>query len=69
MAPPETAGPLMISQRLGRVWQDDILVPYALFVDGQVIQVFDEITHAPSEAAASGGREWTAGGCGAAGRW
>ena len=51
---PAGNGKTAISQRLGRIWQDDILVPYAIFVDGQVIQVFDEITHAPSEAAAPG---------------
>ena len=66
---PPGNGKTAVCQRFSRVWEDDILVPYALFVDGQVIQVFDEITHAPSESAASGGREWTAGGCGAAGRW
>ena len=51
-----------LSQRLGRIWEDDILVPYALFVDGQVIQVFDEITHRRSEKAATEGervdRRW-----------
>jgi DNA-binding MarR family transcriptional regulator len=54
---PPGNGKTAVCQRFGSIWQDDILVPYALFVDGQVIQVFDEITHklsAPSEAAASG---------------
>ena len=51
---PAGNGKTAISQSLGRIWQDDILVPYALYVDGQVIQVFDEITHARSEEAASG---------------
>ena len=59
---PAGNGKTVISQGLGRIWQDDILVPYAIFVDGQVIQVFDEITHAPSEKAVSGGesvdRRW-----------
>ena len=69
---PAGNGKTAVSQRFAGIWEDDILVPYALFVDGQVIQVFDAITHAPSkpaETAASGGRKWTAGGCGAAGRW
>lgn len=55
---PAGNGKTAICQRFAGIWEDDILVPYALFVDGQVIQVFDEITHAlstPSEAAASGG--------------
>jgi DNA-binding MarR family transcriptional regulator len=51
---PPGNGKTVISQRLGRIWQDEILVPYAIFVDGQVIQVFDEITHARSEEAAPG---------------
>jgi hypothetical protein len=59
---PSGSGKTAISQRFGRIWQDDILVPYAIFVDGQVIQVFDGITHARSESTASGGegddRRW-----------
>jgi DNA-binding MarR family transcriptional regulator len=59
---PAGNGKTIIAQRLGRIWEDDILVPYAIFVDGQVIQVFDEITHALSEEAVSGGervdRRW-----------
>jgi len=59
---PAGNGKTVIAQRLGRIWEDDILVPYAIFVDGQVIQVFDEITHAHSEEAVSGGervdRRW-----------
>ena len=51
---PAGNGKTMISQHLGGIWQDEILVPYAIFVDGQVIQVFDVITHAPSAEAASG---------------
>ena len=59
---PPGNGKTAICQRFGGIWEDDILVPYALFVDGQVIQVFDEITHVPSEVAASegerGDRRW-----------
>jgi len=50
---PSGNGKTAISQRLGRIWPDDILVPHAIFVDGQVIQVYDEITHAPGETASS----------------
>jgi predicted ATPase with chaperone activity len=53
---PAGNGKTFISQRLGRIWEDEILVPYAIFVDGQVIQVFDEITHARSEADSGGER-------------
>ena len=51
---PAGNGKTMIAQHLGRIWEDEILVPYAIFVDGQVIQVFDVITHAPSAEVASG---------------
>jgi hypothetical protein len=54
---PPGNGKTAICQRFGGVWEDDILVPYALFVDGQVIQVFDEITHIPSEEAAGEGEK------------
>jgi hypothetical protein len=45
---PPGNGKTIISHCLSGIWEDDILVPYAIFVDGQVIQVFDEITHARS---------------------
>jgi predicted ATPase with chaperone activity len=54
---PSGNGKTVISQGLGRIWQDEILVPYAIYVEGQVIQVFDEITHARSEEAASEGEK------------
>jgi energy-coupling factor transporter ATP-binding protein EcfA2 len=52
---PSGNGKTAIAQCLGRIWEDDILVPYAIYVDGQVIQVFDEITHAPTQQADSEG--------------
>jgi DNA-binding MarR family transcriptional regulator len=59
---PSGNGKTVISQCLGRIWDDNILVPHAIFVDGQVIQVFDEITHGHPEEAVSGGervdRRW-----------
>jgi hypothetical protein len=59
---PPGNGKTAVCQRFSRVWEDDILVPYALFVDGQVIQIFDEITHVPSKSAAPEGeridRRW-----------
>jgi len=54
---PAGTGKTAISQRLIRIWEDEILVPYAIFVDGQVIQVFDEITHVRSREATSGGEK------------
>jgi hypothetical protein len=59
---PAGNGKTAISQSLGRIWEDEILVPYAIFVDGQVIQVFDEITHWRTAESPSGGdridRRW-----------
>jgi hypothetical protein len=52
---PAGNGKTILSQHLGRIWEDEILVPYALFVDGQIIQVFDEITHARSREGDSEG--------------
>ncbi len=51
---PPGNGKTVVCQRIGRIWSDEILVPYAIYVDGQVIQVFDEITHGRSEEAATG---------------
>jgi len=44
---PSGNGKTAIALRLGRYWQDAILVPYAIFVSGSVIRVFDEMTHKP----------------------
>jgi DNA-binding MarR family transcriptional regulator len=51
---PPGNGKTVVCQRLGRIWPDEILVPYAIYVDGQVIQVFDEITHGRSEEEPTG---------------
>ncbi|MHB9074355.1 MAG: helix-turn-helix domain-containing protein [Desulfobaccales bacterium] len=44
---PAGNGKTVISLRLGRIWDDNILVPYAIYVAGQVIQVWDEMIHSP----------------------
>lgn len=44
---PPGNGKTTIASRLGRIWNDSILVPYALYIDGHVIRVFDEIIHRP----------------------
>jgi hypothetical protein len=44
---PPGNGKTSIAQRMGQVWDDAILVPYAIYVEGNVIRVFDEITHRP----------------------
>ncbi len=45
---PSGTGKTSIALRLGSVWQDAILVPHAIFVAGNVIRVFDEISHKPA---------------------
>jgi hypothetical protein len=42
---PPGNGKTSIAMRLGKIWDDVILIPYALYVEGNVIRVFDEISH------------------------
>ena len=42
---PPGNGKTTIAMRLGQIWDDVILVPFALYVEGNVIRVYDEITH------------------------
>jgi len=44
---PSGNGKTAISLGLGNIWDDSILVPFAIYVAGQVIQVFDETVHCP----------------------
>jgi hypothetical protein len=44
---PPGNGKTAISLRLGSLLNDCIMVPYALYVEGNVIRVFDEVTHRP----------------------
>ncbi|MBI4642333.1 MAG: ATPase [Deltaproteobacteria bacterium] len=44
---PPGNGKTTIALRMGQMWDDAILVPYALYVEGNVIRVFDGITHQP----------------------
>jgi hypothetical protein len=59
---PSGNGKTSIAFRLGEIWQDAVLIPYALYVDGHVIRIFDEITHRPVGKTAldseSGDRRW-----------
>lgn len=51
---PPGNGKTAISVRLGKIWDDHILVPYAIYVAGQVIQVLDEMIHSPLNEEVSG---------------
>jgi len=44
---PSGNGKTTIALKLGEVWQDHVLIPYAIHVHGHVIRVFDEINHRP----------------------
>jgi len=46
---PSGNGKTSIALRLAQVWDDAILVPYALYVEGHVIRVYDALTHRPPE--------------------
>ncbi len=45
---PPGNGKTTLALRLGQVWEDVVLVPYAIYVEGNVIRLFDEITHQPA---------------------
>jgi predicted ATPase with chaperone activity len=42
---PPGNGKTTIAMRLSKIWDDIILVPYALYVEGNVIRVYDAVTH------------------------
>ena len=42
---PAGNGKTTIALRMGKMWDDTILVPYAMYVEGNVIRVYDAITH------------------------
>ena len=48
---PPGNGKTTIAIRLGEIWDDVILVPFALYVEGNVIRVYDEMTHRAVQAA------------------
>jgi predicted ATPase with chaperone activity len=47
---PPGNGKTTIATRLGEIWDDVILVPFALYVEGNVIRVYDEMTHRAVQA-------------------
>ncbi len=51
---PPGNGKTSIAMRMGEIWDDVILIPYALYVAGNVIRVFDEISHQPLAATGNG---------------
>jgi hypothetical protein len=61
---PPGNGKTTIALRVGKLMDDAVLIPYALYVEGHVIPVFDEINHHPLEEGESqngsgaGDRRW-----------
>ncbi|MBM4284226.1 MAG: ATPase [Deltaproteobacteria bacterium] len=57
---PPGNGKTTIALRLGQVWDDAILLPYALYVEGHVIRIYDDISHQPlrDQGADPGDRRW-----------
>jgi hypothetical protein len=47
---PTGGGKTSLAERLLRVYQDAIVVPYTLEVDGQILQLFDPVLHEPIQA-------------------
>ena len=48
---PTGSGKTSLAERMLRVYQDAILVPYAVEVDGQIIQLYDPVVHEQISAA------------------
>jgi hypothetical protein len=46
---PTGNGKTSIAVRVAKIWDDAVFIPYALYVEGHVIPVFDVITHHPIE--------------------
>jgi len=59
---PSGNGKTSIALRMAKIWKDAILIPYALYVEGHVIPIFDKINHDPvaktAKESESGDRRW-----------
>jgi hypothetical protein len=54
---PSGNGKTSIALRMGKVWEDAILIPHAIYVEGSVIRVLDKITHRPLPNGSTSTRE------------
>ena len=50
---PSGNGKTSIAERMLRVYQDGILIPYAIEVDGQIISLYDPVVHTPIDEEAA----------------
>jgi hypothetical protein len=53
---PTGNGKSVLSQCIGEVFDNTVCIPYALYVQGQIIRVYDESTHRPVESPQGGPR-------------
>jgi predicted ATPase with chaperone activity len=51
-------GKTSIAERLVRVFKDDVYVPYAIEVQGQIINIFDSVVHRPVESDDAHDQRW-----------
>ena len=51
---PAGSGKTFIAEKLGHLFPDNIVIPYALLVDNEVIQIFDPLLHKPTQQADNG---------------
>jgi hypothetical protein len=47
---PSGNGKTLLARCIGEAFQDHIFIPYALYVHGQIIRLYDEVNHRPVEA-------------------
>ena len=57
---PTGNGKTSLAERMLRVYQDAVLIPYAVEVDNQVISLYDPVVHQPVE---NDEPEWILAGC------
>lgn len=65
---PTGSGKTALAKAIGEAFDDPVFVPYALYVYGQIIRIFDEVNHQPVPPGTTPGAR-TAAGCSAGGPW
>jgi len=58
---PAGSGKTYIAERLGQLLQGDVPIPYAIYVSGEIIQLYDPLLHhdaAPQTSATPGDKRW-----------
>lgn len=47
---PSGNGKTVLARCIGEAFEDHIFIPYALYVHGQIVRLYDEVNHRPAEA-------------------